>query len=82
MGPSQSGGGRTYAGMVNGDTFRVGDRVTLLPANIETTITAINFGGQEISEATVGLAADVALADETNAGRGDLIGHRFPCLRS
>ena len=69
----QPGGGRTYAGMVNGDTFRVGDRVTLLPANIETTITAINFGGQEISEATVGLAADVALADETNAGRGDLI---------
>jgi sulfate adenylyltransferase large subunit len=69
----QAGGGRTYAGMVNGDTLHVGDRVTLLPANIETTISAINFGGDEISEATVGLAADVALADETNAGRGDLI---------
>ncbi|HUZ40527.1 MAG TPA: GTP-binding protein [Acidimicrobiales bacterium] len=69
----QPGGGRTYAGMVNGDTINVGDRVTLLPANIETTITAINFGGEEISDATVGLAADVALADETNAGRGDLI---------
>jgi sulfate adenylyltransferase subunit 1 (EFTu-like GTPase family) len=59
--------------MVNGDTLHVGDRVTLLPANVETTITAINFGGDEISEATVGLAADVALAAETNAGRGDLI---------
>ncbi len=69
----QAGGGRTYAGMVNGDTLHVGDRVTLLPANIETTISAINFGGDEISDATVGLAADVALADETNAGRGDLI---------
>jgi sulfate adenylyltransferase large subunit len=69
----QAGGGRTYAGMVNGDTFHVGDRVTLLPANIETTISAINFGGEEIANATVGLAADVALADETNAGRGDLI---------
>ncbi len=69
----QPGGGRTYAGMVNGDTLHVGDRVTLLPANVETTITAINFGGDEISEATVGLAADVALAAETNAGRGDLI---------
>ena len=69
----QPGGGRTYAGMVNGDTFHVGDRVTLLPANIETTITAINFGGEEIVDATVGLAADLALADETNAGRGDLI---------
>ena len=69
----QPGGGRTYAGMVNGDTLHVGDRVTLLPANIETTITAMNFGGDEIVDATVGLAADVALADETNAGRGDLI---------
>jgi bifunctional enzyme CysN/CysC len=69
----QAGGGRTYAGMVNGDTFHVGDRVYLLPANIETTITAINFGGEPITDATVGLAADVALTDETNAGRGDLI---------
>ena len=69
----QPGGGRTYAGMVCGDTLHVGDRVTLLPANIETTITEINFGGESIEEATVGLAADVALADETNAGRGDLI---------
>ena len=69
----QPGGGRTYAGMVNGDTFHVGDRVYLLPANIETTITAINFGGEAMTEATVGLAADLALADETNAGRGDLI---------
>ena len=69
----QPGGGRTYAGMVNGDTLHVGDRVTLLPANIETTITAMHFGGDEITDATVGLAADITLADETNAGRGDLI---------
>ena len=69
----QPGGGRTYAGMVNGDTMHVGDRVTLLPANVETTITSINFGGESIEDATVGLAADVELAAETNAGRGDLI---------
>jgi sulfate adenylyltransferase large subunit len=69
----QPGGGRTYAGMVNGDTMHVGDRVTLLPANVETTITAINFGGEAIADATVGLAADIELAAETNAGRGDLI---------
>jgi sulfate adenylyltransferase large subunit len=69
----QPGGGRTYAGMVNGDTMHVGDRVTLLPANVETTITSINFGGDEIADATVGLAADLELAAETNAGRGDLI---------
>ncbi len=69
----QSGGGRTYAGMVSGEAFHVGDRVTLLPANIETTVKAINFGGEPRLEATVGLAADLDLADETDAGRGDLI---------
>ncbi len=69
----QPGGGRSYAGMVNGDTMHVGDRVTLLPANVETTITSINFGGDEIGDATVGLAADLGLAAETYAGRGDLI---------
>jgi sulfate adenylyltransferase subunit 1 (EFTu-like GTPase family) len=69
----QPGGGRTYAGMVSGEAFRVGDHVTLLPANIETTIRAINFGGEPRLEATVGLAADLDLADETDAGRGDLI---------
>ncbi len=69
----QPGAGRTYAGMVNGDTLHVGDRVTLLPANVETTIASLNFGGDAITDATVGLAADVGLAAETNAGRGDLI---------
>jgi sulfate adenylyltransferase large subunit len=69
----QPGGGRTYAGMVSGESFKVGDRVTVLPANVETTIAAIHLGGEARNEATVGLAADFALADETDAGRGDLI---------
>jgi bifunctional enzyme CysN/CysC len=69
----QPGGGRTYAGMVSGEAFHVGDTVTLLPANVETTVRAINFGGESRLEAVVGLAADVDLADETDAGRGDLI---------
>jgi sulfate adenylyltransferase large subunit len=69
----QPGGGRTYAGMVSGEAFHVGDTVTLLPQNIETTIRSINFGGESRLEATVGLAADLDLDDETDAGRGDLI---------
>ncbi len=75
----QPGGGRTYAGMVSGEAFHVGDKVTLLPQNIETTIRAINFGGEPRLEATVGLAADLDLDDETDAGRGDLIAtHPLP----
>jgi sulfate adenylyltransferase large subunit len=69
----QSGGGRTYAGMVNGDSFFVGDTVTLLPANVETTIRAISFGGVGRIEANVGLSIDIDLTNETDAGRGDLI---------
>ncbi len=69
----QGGGGRTYAGMVNGDSFFVGDTVTLLPANVETTIRAISFGGVGRIEANVGLSIDLDLVKETDAGRGDLI---------
>ena len=77
----QPGGGRTYAGMVSGEAFHVGDKVTLLPQNIETTIRAINFGGDSRREATVGLAADLDLDDETDAGRGDLIAtHPLPTV--
>ncbi len=70
----QPGGGRTYAGMVNGDTLHEGDVVTLLPAGIETTITALNtLHGGRSADAGAGLSIDVALADETDAGRGDLL---------
>jgi sulfate adenylyltransferase subunit 1 (EFTu-like GTPase family) len=69
----QNGGGRTYAGMVNGGTFRVGDTVTLLPAGVETTISKIHLGGSERSDAYAGLSVDLDLLAETDAGRGDLI---------
>jgi sulfate adenylyltransferase large subunit len=69
----QPGGGRTYAGMICGESFHVGDTVTLLPANIETTITAIGSGSGPRSEASVGLSVDLDLSSETDAGRGDLI---------
>ncbi len=55
------GGGRTYAGMVSGEAFHVGDTVTLLPQGVETTIRAINFGGEARGEAAVGVAADLDL---------------------
>jgi bifunctional enzyme CysN/CysC len=69
----QPGGGRTYAGMLNGASLQVGDTVRLLPAKIETKITAINSGSGPTAVATAGLSIDVALAVDTDAGRGDLI---------
>jgi len=69
----QNGGGRTYAGMVNGATLRDGDTVTLLPAGVTTTITALQSATGLRTEAGPGLSIDVALAHETDAGRGDLL---------
>jgi sulfate adenylyltransferase subunit 1 (EFTu-like GTPase family) len=59
--------------MLNGASLQVGDTVRLLPANIETKITAINSGSGPTAVATAGLSIDVALAVDTDAGRGDLI---------
>ncbi|NNN08852.1 MAG: sulfate adenylyltransferase [Acidimicrobiaceae bacterium] len=69
----QNGGGRTYAGMLNGAALHVGDQVTLLPANVATTITSLTSGSGPRNAATAGLSIDVGLADETDAGRGDLL---------
>jgi sulfate adenylyltransferase large subunit len=69
----QPGGGRTYAGMVNGGDFRVGDEVTLLPAGITTTISEVHTAAGPSSEARVGFSVALDLADETDAGRGDLL---------
>src|SRR5487761_2279537 len=69
----QPGGGRTYAGMVNGGDFAVGDAVTLLPAGVATTISEIHCAAGPSDEARVGFSVAIDLADETDAGRGDLL---------
>ena len=69
----QNGGGRTYAGMVNGASLHVGDAVTLLPQNLETTVRAIKGVRGDGSEAAPGLSVDVDLASDTDAGRGDML---------
>jgi sulfate adenylyltransferase subunit 1 len=69
----QRGGGRTYAGMVNGASLRVGDTVTLLPQEITTTVQAINGLHGGVDEAAPGISIDIDVADDTDAGRGDLL---------
>jgi len=69
----QHGGGRTYAGMINGGEFTVGQQVTLMPQGITTTLTGINGPRGAIEIAQPGLSVDFDLSDETDAGRGDMI---------
>jgi bifunctional enzyme CysN/CysC len=69
----QPGGGRSYAGMVNGGPFRTGDPVIVLPQGQYTTIKAIETADGPIPRAEVGLSVSLKLADEIDISRGDLI---------
>jgi sulfate adenylyltransferase large subunit len=67
------GGGRSYAGMVNGGTLRTGDAVVVLPEGRRTTVSRIETVDGPLDEAQVGLSVSVHLADDLDVSRGDLI---------
>jgi sulfate adenylyltransferase large subunit len=67
----QPGGGRTYAGMLNGASVTVGDRVTLLPQGISASVRAIHGVGGD--PAQPGLSVDFDIDEDTDAGRGDML---------
>jgi sulfate adenylyltransferase large subunit len=67
------GGGRTYAGMVNGGALRPGDEVVVLPGGRRTTVSALETFDGPLDEAPVGMSVSVGLADDIDVSRGDLI---------
>ena len=69
----QPGAGRSYAGMVNGGPFRVGDPVVVLPQGAHTTVRAIETADGPLQRAEVGLSVSLRLADHLDVSRGDLI---------
>jgi sulfate adenylyltransferase large subunit len=69
----QPGGGRSYAGMVNGGPFRTGDPVIVLPQGQFTTVRSIATADGPLSRAEVGLSVSMQLADDLDISRGDLI---------
>ncbi len=69
----QNGGGRTYAGMVNGAALSVGDTVTLLPQGVSATVRALHGVRNEGTIASPGLSIDIDLDADTDAGRGDML---------
>jgi len=69
----QPGGGRSYAGMVNGGPFRTGDPVIVLPEGKFTTVKSIQTADGPLSRAEVGLSIAMQLADDIDVSRGDLI---------
>ncbi len=65
---------RGYGGNVAGGVIRPGDDVTVLPSGFTTSVSKVWApGGKELSEAIVGQAVTIELADDIDIARGDLI---------
>jgi sulfate adenylyltransferase large subunit len=64
---------RGFGGRVASGTFNLGDRVTVYPAALETTITGIHtFAGPQ-QEAIPQLSYSITLADEIDLSRGGML---------
>ncbi|WP_323959217.1 sulfate adenylyltransferase [Arthrobacter sp. JZ12] len=64
---------RGYAGQVAAGSIRVGDAVTVQPSGRVTTVTGIDFAGQELLEAFAPQSVVLRLADDIDIARGDLL---------
>jgi sulfate adenylyltransferase subunit 1 len=64
---------RGYAGRVAGGTFRPGDKITVLPSNLRSTIKTINVFEKDIDVASAGESVTLTLEDQLDISRGDLI---------
>jgi sulfate adenylyltransferase subunit 1 len=64
---------RGYAGKITSGSYRVGDKVSVLPVGLETTIKSIEVGNTEVQEAFELQSVVIQLQDNIDIGRGDLI---------
>ncbi|MBI1783088.1 MAG: 50S ribosome-binding GTPase [Sphingobacteriales bacterium] len=64
---------RGYAGKVISGIYKTGDKVTVLPAGIETSIAKLEVGGKEVKEVFAPQSVTIQLADDIDISRGDSI---------
>lgn len=64
---------RGYAGKIQSGVYRKGDKVTVLPAGISTTVSALEIAGKEVEEVFAPQSAVIHLADDIDISRGDAI---------
>lgn len=64
---------RGYAGKLISGIYRKGDKVTVLPSGLQSTIKSIEIGGKEIAEAFAPQSIVLHLEDNIDVSRGDVI---------
>ena len=64
---------RGYAGKVISGVYKTGDKVKVLPAGIESTISKLEVGGEEVNEVFASQSVTIQLADDIDISRGDTI---------
>lgn len=64
---------RAYAGRIASGTYKVGDRITVLPSFTESTIKAIDEAGTALREAAAPQSVAIRLEDSLDVSRGDMI---------
>ena len=64
---------RGYAGRIQSGIYKIGDKVSVLPSGIESTISRIEVNLKDVNEAFSGQAAVLHLADDIDISRGDSI---------
>jgi len=64
---------RGYAGKIISGIYKKGDKVTVLPQGIETTIASVEIGSKEVEEVFAPQSAVIQLADDIDISRGDSI---------
>jgi sulfate adenylyltransferase subunit 1 len=64
---------RGYAGKVVSGIYRKGDKVRVLPQDIETTISKLEAGGKEVTEVFAPQSVVIQLSDDIDISRGDSI---------
>ncbi len=64
---------RGYAGKVVSGIYKKGDKVTVLPLGLTSTIKAIEIGGKTIEEAFAPQSVVLHLEDDVDVSRGDTI---------
>lgn len=66
---------RGYAGEIISGIYKKGDKIKVLPADIESTITKIEIAGEEVEEAFAPQPVILQIADDIDISRGDTFVH-------